>query len=69
MSLEQYPNWIKGIDVFIGLVTVFIGCWILLSPDLVEATLVTTMAIGLFLIGVMRFGKGITMGGRKQPAV
>nr|KXH71740.1 MAG: hypothetical protein AM325_02580 [Candidatus Thorarchaeota archaeon SMTZ1-45] len=63
MSLEGYPNWIRGIDVFIGLVTIIVGAWILLSPDLVEATLVLAMAIGLFLIGVVRFGKGITMSG------
>ena len=63
MSSVNYPNWIRGIDVFIGLVTVLVGAWILFSPDLVEATLVTTMALGLLLIGVIRFGKGITMAG------
>ncbi|MGD9397013.1 MAG: DUF308 domain-containing protein [Candidatus Thorarchaeota archaeon] len=63
MSIEEYPNWIRGIDAFIGLVTVLVGFWILFSPDFVEATLVVTLAIGLFLIGVIRFGKGITMSG------
>ena len=63
MSLEGYPNWIRAVDVLIGLVTVLVGAWILFSPDLVEATLVVTMAIGLFLIGVVRFGKGLTMSG------
>jgi uncharacterized membrane protein HdeD (DUF308 family) len=63
MSLEEYPNWIRGIDLFIGLVTVLVGAWVLFSPDLVEATLVITVAIGLFLIGVVRFGKGISMSG------
>ncbi|MFW9962673.1 MAG: DUF308 domain-containing protein [Candidatus Sifarchaeia archaeon] len=63
MSLVDYPNWIRGIDVFIGLITVFVGAWILFIPDLVETTLVFAMAIGLFLIGAIRFGKGITMSG------
>ena len=63
MSLEEYSNWIRGIDVFTGLVTVLVGAWVLFSPDLVEATLVITVAIGLFLIGVVRFGKGISMSG------
>lgn len=63
MSIEEYPNWIRGIDAFIGLVTVLVGFWILFDPALAEATLVVTMAIGLFLIGVIRFGKGISMGG------
>ncbi|MBY8998775.1 MAG: DUF308 domain-containing protein [Candidatus Thorarchaeota archaeon] len=63
MSLEEYPQWIRGIDVFIGLVTVLVGAWVLFSPDLVEATLVVSVAIGLFLIGVVRFGKGISLNG------
>ena len=61
MAEEMYSNWIRGIDVLIGLVTVLLGFWILFSPDLVEATLVITMALGLFLIGVIRFGKGIVV--------
>jgi hypothetical protein len=68
MAIEDYPSWVRGIDVFIGLVTVFVGAWILLSPDLVEATLVITMALGLLLIGVIRFGKGITMAGLKMSS-
>ena len=63
MSSTEYPNWIRGVDVFIGLVTVFVGAWILFDPGLVETTLVVTMALGLFLIGVVRFGKGVTMAG------
>ena len=63
MSLDEYPNWIRGLDVFIGLVTVLVGAWVLFSPDLVEATLVITVAFGLFLIGVVRFGKGISISG------
>ena len=66
MAVEEYPSWVRGIDVFIGLVTVFVGAWILLSPSLAEATLVVTMAVGLFLIGVVRLGKGITMVGLKK---
>ncbi len=68
MSEETYPKWLRGVDALIGLITVFLGAWILFSPDLVEATLVLIMAIGLFLIGVIRFGKGITIGELKTTS-
>lgn len=61
MSLEEYPDWLKGIDIFIGLVIVLVGAWILISPDLAETTLVITIAIGLSLIGLVRVGKGTSM--------
>jgi uncharacterized membrane protein HdeD (DUF308 family) len=63
MTVVEHPSWIRGVDIFIGLITVLIGAWILLSPDLVEATLVLTVAIGLFFIGLVRAGKGISLTG------
>jgi len=61
MTIEEYPKMIRGIDLLTGLITILVGAWILFSPVFVEETLVLVMAIGIFIIGLVRFGKGIVI--------
>jgi uncharacterized membrane protein HdeD (DUF308 family) len=61
MALREYPSWIRGFDIIIGFIVVFVGVWIILYTAIVEAVLVLLLALGLLLIGFTRLGKGIMM--------
>ena len=61
MSIEQDSYLARGVDSFIGIVTIIVGAWILLDPGLIEATLVFSVAIGLIFIGLARVFKGVSV--------
>jgi len=61
MALQEYPPWVRGIDIVIGFVIIFVGTWIILNTVIVEATLVFLLALGLLVIGFTRLGKGVLL--------
>jgi uncharacterized membrane protein HdeD (DUF308 family) len=61
MALEEYPSWVRGIDIVIGFVIILVGAWIILNTVIVEATLIFLLALGLLVIGFTRLGKGALM--------
>jgi len=61
MALAEYPSWIRGFDIIIGFVIIFLGTWIILNTVIVEATLVFLFALGLLVIGFTRLGKGVLL--------
>ena len=61
MSIEQDSYLARGVDAFIGIITIIVGAWILFDPALIEATLVFSVAIGLIFIGLARIFKSISV--------
>ncbi len=61
MSSDLYPEWLRGLDVIVGLAILVVSVWIVIDISLAERTIVFVISIALLVVGLVRFTKSLLM--------
>ncbi len=59
MAVEGYPNWLRGLDVLIGMLMLAVGLWVLLFIESVSGLALLIFSFTLILMGGTRIIKGV----------
>jgi len=62
---DTYPNWVRGWDIIVGLISLIVGVWVLFDISLAQISVLFLLAFGLLLIGIARLVKSATATGMK----
>ncbi|UCE11699.1 MAG: hypothetical protein JSW61_07160 [Candidatus Thorarchaeota archaeon] len=61
MSAEEYPKWVRGLDILVGVVLIGVSFLVVGLPGFAEIMLVYAMSAGLLFIGFSRIVKTIVL--------
>ena len=66
MSEKYYPNWMRGLDIVIGLFLSIAGFWIILDTTLIILTMLFIVSLTLIFTGFGRIIRAATSEGMKN---
>ena len=61
-SGQKYPQWLRALDVVLGLCSLLLGLWILVDLSLVPLASLFIMSFALIALGLARMAKAFAIG-------
>jgi len=68
LSVNTYPNWLRGLEVLFGLVSLIVGVWVVLDLSLAQLTVLLLFSVTMILFGIGRLAKSFALSDLKMSS-